>query len=117
MHLQNGTFRRPGTEDTRTPHFMVIDEYKRYINPQVEIFLSLAASYKVSSILASQSLGQLEVEAGDISPRAMKQAIMTNCRNKLCFNGIGYQDRSEEHTSELQSRFDLVCRLLLEKNN
>src|SRR5207249_11355069 len=27
--------------------------------------------------------------------------------------GIGL--RSEEHTSELQSRFDLVCRLLLEK--
>src|SRR5699024_11675170 len=25
--------------------------------------------------------------------------------------------RSEEHTSELQSRFDLVCRLLLEKQN
>src|SRR5699024_11294246 len=24
-------------------------------------------------------------------------------------------DRSEEHTSELQSRFDIVCRLLLEK--
>src|SRR5207249_6471985 len=27
------------------------------------------------------------------------------------------QGRSEEHTSELQSRFDLVCRLLLEKKN
>src|SRR5699024_12232735 len=26
-----------------------------------------------------------------------------------------YVIRSEEHTSELQSRFDLVCRLLLEK--
>src|SRR5699024_11833603 len=26
-------------------------------------------------------------------------------------------DRSEEHTSELQSRFDLVCRLLLELQN
>src|SRR2546421_3880752 len=26
-----------------------------------------------------------------------------------------YSDRSEEHTSELQSRSDLVCRLLLEK--
>src|SRR5699024_12449873 len=25
--------------------------------------------------------------------------------------------KSEEHTSELQSRFDLVCRLLLEKKN
>src|SRR5699024_12237978 len=29
----------------------------------------------------------------------------------LCSDG----PRSEEHTSELQSRFDLVCRLLLEK--
>src|SRR2546428_3616535 len=26
-----------------------------------------------------------------------------------------YEQRSEEHTSELQSRSDLVCRLLLEK--
>src|SRR5437868_7234776 len=31
-------------------------------------------------------------------------------------NGVrDAQCRSEEHTSELQSRFDLVCRLLLEK--
>src|SRR5699024_11703155 len=33
---------------------------------------------------------------------------------------VGVSDiikRSEEHTSELQSRFDLVCRLLLEKKN
>src|SRR5699024_4420027 len=28
-----------------------------------------------------------------------------------------WSTRSEEHTSELQSRFDLVCRLLLEKKN
>src|SRR5699024_12642248 len=28
---------------------------------------------------------------------------------------ISFLLRSEEHTSELQSRFDLVCRLLLEK--
>src|SRR5207247_5909735 len=27
----------------------------------------------------------------------------------------GFRDRSEEHTSELQSRVDIVCRLLLEK--
>src|SRR5207249_9932852 len=30
------------------------------------------------------------------------------------YNPVDVQ-RSEEHTSELQSRFDLVCRLLLEK--
>src|SRR5207248_8237409 len=30
-------------------------------------------------------------------------------------NGAEIQTRSEEHTSELQSPYDLVCRLLLEK--
>src|SRR3712207_8894913 len=31
--------------------------------------------------------------------------------------GVQRRERSEEHTSELQSRQYLVCRLLLEKNN
>src|SRR5437868_14972902 len=34
---------------------------------------------------------------------------------RATFSRIGEVMRSEEHTSELQSRFDLVCRLLLEK--
>src|SRR5699024_12227905 len=34
---------------------------------------------------------------------------------KMSGRGLGH--RSEEHTSELQSRFDLVCRLLLDKKN
>src|SRR5699024_12598395 len=33
----------------------------------------------------------------------------------LMLSDLGIVLRSEEHTSELQSRFDLVCRLLLEK--
>src|SRR5438034_1579234 len=32
-------------------------------------------------------------------------------------NAIAVSERSEEHTSELQSHSDLVCRLLLEKKN
>src|SRR5438067_6737339 len=32
-----------------------------------------------------------------------------------CWRDCASAIRSEEHTSELQSRFDLVCRLLLEK--
>src|SRR5688572_32199541 len=33
------------------------------------------------------------------------------------FHKIGRSRRSEEHTSELQSQSNLVCRLLLEKKN
>src|SRR5260370_25897694 len=32
-----------------------------------------------------------------------------------CLVGLGAKKRSEEHTSELQSHLNLVCRLLLEK--
>ena len=45
----------------------------------------------------------------------------SNKASRLLFDkcGVTYRKidlkRSEEHTSELQSRFDLVCRLLLEK--
>src|SRR5438067_4828446 len=44
----------------------------------------------------------------------------TACSCSLAdFSGVcsPKRSRSEEHTSELQSRFDLVCRLLLEKKN
>src|SRR5689334_23726357 len=34
-----------------------------------------------------------------------------------CLAGEPARRRSEEHTSELQSQFHLVCRLLLEKKN
>src|SRR5437867_9775079 len=36
----------------------------------------------------------------------------------ICNRLLSYRsERSEEHTSELQSPYDLVCRLLLEKKN
>src|SRR5699024_12369584 len=49
------------------------------------------------------------------------QLISNQTTMELKENLLFYQHvfliRSEEHTSELQSRFDLVCRLLLEKKN
>src|SRR2546422_1644529 len=44
--------------------------------------------------------------------RMLAQAIQTVALKTL---EIFARDRSEEHTSELQSRLHLVCRLLLEK--
>src|SRR5205809_3719245 len=38
--------------------------------------------------------------------------LLARLRLDLCYDQI---ERSEEHTSELQSRLHLVCRLLLEK--
>src|SRR5438067_6602307 len=42
-------------------------------------------------------------------------AVTSRAKLGTMVTGVVYHQRSEEHTSELQSRFDLVCRLLLEK--
>src|SRR5207249_10956474 len=62
--------------------------------------LSLHDALPISSLSAAG--------AGTISP-SMRTC---RCRGSQCMTAAA---RSEEHTSELQSRFDLVCRLLLEK--
>src|SRR5699024_11852660 len=50
-------------------------------------------------------LNEVRLEAAKLLLEETNKDIAT-----ICF-------RSEEHTSELQSRFDLVCRLLFEKRN
>src|SRR5687768_17911129 len=42
-----------------------------------------------------------------------RRLTTSTCRPAMCWSPM----RSEEHTSELQSRLHLVCRLLLEKKN
>src|SRR5438105_9695222 len=60
-----------------------------------------------------------EVCSSDLAPRSCwspcppSSAPCRHCRNApRCRDP---RDRSEEHTSELQSRVEIVCRLLLEK--
>src|SRR5438067_10404647 len=48
------------------------------------------------------------------SPKSSK---VKSSRSPIWSRTVPDTQRSEEHTSELQSRFELVCRLLLEKKN
>src|SRR5699024_12131240 len=60
-----------------------------------------------------------------VHPNCYDQASLTNWIDEVSFgravNDLEFEvrdsctQRSEEHTSELQSRFEIVCRLLLEK--
>src|SRR2546429_9818587 len=57
-------------------------------------------------------------DALPISPFTIPPTNQRSIADVLLENHVSwksYNDRSEEHTSELQSRLHLVCRLLLEK--
>src|SRR6266496_4540036 len=76
--------------------------------------------------MARYKIANFEVDSGDPAfPVALAQAynapnieeVRPRCLCRRSEPGHEQDDgiRSEEHTSELQSRRDLVCRLLLEK--
>src|SRR3712207_7739267 len=63
------------------------------------------------------ALGLRRVGADDVDVQLVHRA--TELRDAIAARhlGLGHAERSEEHTSELQSRQSLVCRLLLEKKH
>src|SRR5699024_12846828 len=62
-----------------------------------------------SHVQSSGAVGPFKVQSADF--RGSAEYLHEQA---LDFEQFELMARSEEHTSELQSRFDLVCRLLLE---
>src|SRR5699024_11325388 len=86
--LLSGSFVNPG-EKVQTRPFTVLTSPTQF-GPRIRIPLSSAIFFSLSCFFNPSSPTSEYPEANRMT-------------------------RSEEHTSELQSRFDLVCRLLLEK--
>src|SRR2546422_5531235 len=67
-------------------------------------YTTLFRSHRIGFLL---TLGTLAVQATEVLSADLKPETLQAFSR--------YVERSEEHTSELQSRLHLVCRLLLEK--
>src|SRR5690625_2977109 len=66
------------------------------------------------SIRSYRSLARL---LKNLNQRDLRVIVLHRLSMLVCSFLFLERERSEEHTSELQSRGHLVCRLLLEKNN
>src|SRR5699024_11794439 len=80
----------------------------RKLYPSYKVFFVKFGAYCAASLIHSSIL----MLSAMFLP-AMSNAVPWS--TDVLKNGKPFVIRSEEHTSELQSRFDLVCRLLLEK--
>src|SRR5437868_11547825 len=106
--------------------------YKKGFGPLAPDIYRAPAPYPYRGVTTSDAIAGLELLfAQDVDPRAVACVVLETVQGEGGFipmpadfvqalklicerHGISFS-RSEEHTSELQSRFDLVCRLLLEK--
>src|SRR5689334_24507592 len=77
--------------------------------------------FPYTTLFRSVCIGNFAPYFRGAGSRIQKIADIRNLAGKLAIrirvhrDERGLADRSEEHTSELQSQFHLVCRLLLEK--
>src|SRR5690625_6738444 len=70
-----------------------------------------------SDVCSSDLAAMARLVFGDSAARAELEGIVLSRVERAVAHEEAKARRSEEHTSELQSRGHLVCRLLLEKKN
>lgn len=91
LTLQSSVFRRPGTENTRRPHSLYIDEFQTYSTPGFADMLTQGRSYRVSSILATQARAQMAMGGGK-DGKNFVELVSANARNIILYPGINKDD-------------------------
>ena len=96
ISMQNAVLRRPGSEKSRVPNFLYIDEFPDFICKATEPIFTMYRKYKVGTVISAQNLEQLNVSGGKEN---YKQTILANCINKI-FTGGGVIDELEWWSNE-----------------
>lgn len=92
ISMQNAVLRRPGSEKSRVPNFLYIDEFPDFICKATEPIFTMYRKYKVGTVICAQNLEQLNVAGA-------KQTILSNCASKI-FTGGGVISELEWWSSE-----------------
>jgi type IV secretory pathway TraG/TraD family ATPase VirD4 len=99
LSFKDAVLRRPGVEDSRTPHFVYIDEFPLYINKDVEAFFTLFRKYRCGTLITIQNLSQLQ----RVKQLDFKDIVLTNTKTQIVFGDLT-ADESEFWSKELGQR-------------
>ena len=85
--MQFSVLRRPGSENTRIPHFLYIDEFPDFICPATESIFTVYRKYRVGTVVSAQTLDQLRSRG-----QKLGNTIISNCSNKIVFGNNSPED-------------------------
>ena len=85
--MQFSVLRRPGTENTRIPHFLYIDEFPEFICKSTESIFTVYRKYRIATVISAQNLDQLKSHGEKLG-----NTIIANCANKIVFGNNSPQD-------------------------
>ena len=90
--MQHSVISRPGTEKSRIPHFLYIDEFPPFVCKATEDFFTLFRKYRVGLIISAQNLSQLGASTDLGSDQSYRQTILANCTTKIVFGNNTPED-------------------------
>ena len=100
LSFKDAVLRRPGIEDTRTPHFVYIDEFPLYVNKDTEAFFTLFRKYRCGTLITIQNLSQLTKNS---SLAYFKDVIITNTKTQIIFGDMT-NDEAEFWSKEIGNK-------------
>ena len=110
LQFQDAVLRRKGNEDSRTPHFLYIDEFPEYITKDMEVMFTLFRKYRCGVTIALQNLSQLEKSGKGY----YRQTVLANTKTQIVFGDTVPEDSAyweqafgKEKKPDQTSRYDL----------
>jgi len=100
--MQFSVLRRPGSESTRLPHFLYIDEFPDFICPATESIFTVYRKYRIATVISAQNIAQLQAKGEKLG-----NTIIANCANKIVFGNNTPED-NDWWSKELGSKKDWV---------
>lgn len=88
--MQYSVLRRPGTEKTRIPHFLYIDEFPDFVTHATTNMFTLYRKYKIGITISAQNIRQLGEQSRDKDKN--QEIILANCANKFVFGNNSPED-------------------------
>lgn len=82
LAMQRAVLKRPGSEESRIPHVLYIDEFPEYLTGSTLGVITLYRKYKVGAVVTAQSLEQLKK-----TPTSEK-TIISNCTAKFVLGNL-----------------------------
>lgn len=104
ISMQNAVLRRPGTEKSRVPNFLYIDEFPDFICTATEPIFTMYRKYKIGTTISAQNLEQL---GNSKEKEKLKQTILSNCASKI-FTGHASIDELDWWSNEFGNKREWV---------
>ncbi len=82
LSFLDAVYRRPGTEHTRLPHMLCIDELPDIIHPDLEAALAQFRKFRCGVVMALQSLEQMKKND---TTKYLKGTLMEGCAHHFLF--------------------------------